>query len=95
LGSVYGIIKAHGGYIDVESEKRKGTTFSIYLPASEKEVVEEKKVSEEILNRGCNGFIQKPFDIKSLSQEIREVLDKEMVLSRAFNPFPVQGVDYA
>jgi two-component system cell cycle sensor histidine kinase/response regulator CckA len=41
LASVYGIIKAHGGYIDVESKKGKGTTFSIYLPASEETIGEE------------------------------------------------------
>ena len=33
LASVYGIIKSHGGYIDVESEKGQGTIFKIYLPA--------------------------------------------------------------
>ena len=36
LASVYGIIKSHGGYIDVESEEYQGTTFSIYLPASKR-----------------------------------------------------------
>jgi two-component system cell cycle sensor histidine kinase/response regulator CckA len=41
LASVYGIIKNHGGYINVYSEKRQGTTFTIYMPASEKEVPEE------------------------------------------------------
>jgi PAS domain S-box-containing protein len=174
LASVYGIIKAHGGYIDVESKKGQGTTFSIYLPASsEKEVITEKQLPEEILKgkeaillvddedmvldageqmlkklgyevllaeggreaielynknldniamvlldmvmpgmgggeaydrmkeinpdikvllssgysidgqatgilqRGCDGFIQKPFSMKELSQSIRKILDKE------------------
>jgi two-component system cell cycle sensor histidine kinase/response regulator CckA len=49
LASVYGIIKSHGGYIDVTSEKEKGTTFTIYLPASEKEAVREKGVPVEVL----------------------------------------------
>ncbi len=31
----------------------------------------------EILERGCNGFIQKPFTMKELSKKIREILDKK------------------
>jgi CheY-like chemotaxis protein len=27
----------------------------------------------EIIQRGCNGFVQKPFDIKGLSQKLREI----------------------
>ena len=173
LASAYGIIKNHGGFISVYSEKGHGTTFNIYLPASEKEIIEEKKptgdtlrgtetvlfvddeemiieVAEEIfeqlgykvliarsgkeaieiyeenkehidivlldmimpdmsgsdtydkmkkidpdikvllssgysingqateiMDRGCNGFIQKPFKMKELSQKLREVLDKK------------------
>ncbi len=171
LASTYGIIKGHGGYIDVHSEEGKGTVFEIYLPASEEEVPEEKEISgellmgketvllvddeelvldageqmlrklgyevllasggqealelykkdqdkidmvlldvvmpgmgggetydrmkeinpgikvllssghsiegqvTEILERGCDGFIQKPFDLEQLSQRIREILD--------------------
>ena len=173
LASAYGIIKNHGGFINVYSEKGHGTTFNIYLPASEKEVTEEKKSAGEILrgsetvlfvddedmiieiaeemfeqlgykvltarsgkeaieiymknkeqidivlldmimpemsgsdtydslkeinpdikvllssgysingqateimDRGCNGFIQKPFKMKELSQKLREILDKK------------------
>ncbi|MBW2219940.1 MAG: PAS domain S-box protein, partial [Deltaproteobacteria bacterium] len=173
LASVYGIIKSHGGSIDVFSEKGEGTTFNIYLPASEKEIVKEKKPQEEvlkgaettllvddedmildvgrgimeklgykvltaksgeeaigvyeknhdkidmvildmvmpgmgggetydklkeinpgikvllssgysingqaseILDRGCNGFIQKPFNVTDLAKSIRKVLDKD------------------
>ena len=34
LASVYGIVKAHGGYIDVASGGGRGTTFEIRLPAT-------------------------------------------------------------
>ncbi len=47
LSFVYGVIKAHNGYIDVYSEKTKGTSFKIYLPASENKPVKE----EDVLNR--------------------------------------------
>ena len=49
LASAYGIIKGHGGYIDVESKKGKGTTFSIYLPASEKKVRKAVKTAEQFI----------------------------------------------
>jgi len=173
LASVYGIIKAHGGYIDVDSAKGHGTTFSVYLPSSEaadsmkgqlspevlrgnegillvddedviidvgqqmlktlgyqvyvaksgREAIETyeanndridmvildmvmpdmgggeaydmiKKIdpsirvllssgysidgeAAEILRRGCNGFIQKPFDVTQLSHKLREILEKQ------------------
>ncbi len=32
LSTVYGIIKQHGGYVKVESDIRRGTTFRIYIP---------------------------------------------------------------
>ena len=30
----------------------------------------------EIMGRGCNGFIQKPFKVKQLSRKMRDILDK-------------------
>ncbi len=34
----------------------------------------------EILGRGCNGFLQKPFNIYKLSQKIRSILDEPITL---------------
>lgn len=48
LASAYGIIKNHNGVIDVQSRKGEGTAFSIYLPASKREVKKEARPSEEI-----------------------------------------------
>jgi len=45
LAQVYGIVRQHGGYIDVETEMGKGTIVSIYLPASR---AEEGSAEEEI-----------------------------------------------
>jgi two-component system cell cycle sensor histidine kinase/response regulator CckA len=49
LAAAYGIIKGHGGTINVYSEKGRGTTFNIYLPASEKKLAEEKIVPNKVL----------------------------------------------
>jgi CheY-like chemotaxis protein len=31
--------------------------------------------AREILDRGCNSFLQKPFQLEKLSQKVRELLD--------------------
>jgi signal transduction histidine kinase/CheY-like chemotaxis protein len=42
LASVYGIIKSHAGFITVDSELGAGTTFTLYLPATDSPPEEEE-----------------------------------------------------
>jgi CheY-like chemotaxis protein len=42
LATSYSIIRNHGGTIDVQSELGKGSTFTIYLPASKDAAVADK-----------------------------------------------------
>lgn len=181
LASAYGIVKNHGGIINVYSMIDKGSTFNIFLPASTREVKQEvpmnqktlkgtgtillvddedmiidvgseilanlgympllarsgkeaidiyqenkdrivmvildmimpgmgggetydrlKKIdpeikvllssgysingqASEIMDQGCNGFIQKPFDVISLSRKIGEILGKDPQSSKLNN----------
>lgn len=49
LASAYGIIKNHGGTITVYSELGRGTTFNIYLPASNKKVYQEASIDKALI----------------------------------------------
>ncbi|HNU85096.1 MAG TPA: response regulator, partial [Syntrophales bacterium] len=57
LASVYGIVKGHGGFIDVESQKGKGTTFRIYLAATDKPVAQGSPEVTETIKRGSETIL--------------------------------------
>jgi CheY-like chemotaxis protein len=50
LASAYGIIENHGGYITVKSEKKRGTVFSIYLPAIREKHRGQKEPDNQIVS---------------------------------------------
>nr|WP_319393568.1 PAS domain S-box protein [uncultured Desulfobacter sp.] len=56
LASAYGIIKNHDGAIDFVSQLGKGTTFYIYLPASDGDVDQEPALCE-IISKGTETLL--------------------------------------
>jgi PAS domain S-box-containing protein len=52
LATVYGIIKQHQGWIDVESEPSTGATFKVFIPWADGETESAGKVSVEPSLRG-------------------------------------------
>ncbi|MBI2399682.1 MAG: response regulator [Deltaproteobacteria bacterium] len=52
LATVYSIIRNHDGFVELESHRGKGTTFSIYLPVTGKPLPEKGGRVEEELERG-------------------------------------------
>jgi len=48
LASAYSIIKNHGGFIGAESQAGVGTTFQVYIPASEKGLLDVAERKEDL-----------------------------------------------
>jgi two-component system, cell cycle sensor histidine kinase and response regulator CckA len=75
LAMVYGIIKGHGGVINVTSEPSRGTTFTIHLPATEEKVVKEEAASGELLRgTGTILLVDDEETVLAVSRELLESL---------------------
>lgn len=84
LASVYGIIKNHGGFINVDSEKDKGTTFSVYLPASFKAVETKTNLSTEVeKGSGTVLLVDDEEVIVDVGQEILKSMGYKVVTARS------------
>ena len=73
LSTVYGIVKQTGGYVIVQSEERRGTTFHIYLPRVE-EPAEKHAAPVARAAAGGTETILLVEDEESVRQLVRETL---------------------
>jgi PAS domain S-box-containing protein len=55
LAMVYGLLKQHGGFIQVYSERGKGTTFRLYIPAAASDTVSADRDDRDRAKRGPQG----------------------------------------
>lgn len=74
LASTYGIIKNHKGRISATSAKGRGSTFLIYLPASEKTKSEE--IETEKSAGTCRSMILLVDDEESVREVGKEILNE-------------------
>ena len=81
LSIVYGIIKQHGGYINVESEPGKGATFRIYLPMIKLTVEEEKPRSLPAYLNGTETILvaEDEEDVRNLTKSLLEEADYKVI----------------
>lgn len=81
LSIVYGIIKQHNGYINVYSEQGKGTTFKIYLPLVEAEVLPELKEEPATSLSGTETILiaEDEDSVRSLYKEALEAYGYEII----------------
>ena len=83
LASAYGIIKNHDGFITVYSEKGKGTTFNICLPASIKGVEQEEIMYTELLEGvGTILLVDDEEMILSVAEEMIQALGYQVLVAK-------------
>ena len=84
LASVYNIVKEHGGIIIVTSEKGRGTSFDVYLPASKKAADKPASVPmENQVERGAETILLVDDEeaVISVSRDMLEVLGYSVMVA--------------
>lgn len=84
LASAYGIIQSHNGFINVKSEKGNGTTFTVYIPASDKKAMHVEKVTDNLVKGDGNILLVDDEDvIIDVGKEILEVLGYKVFTAKS------------
>ncbi|MGL1890015.1 MAG: response regulator [Spirochaetaceae bacterium] len=82
LAAVYGIMKDHGGGLNVQSELGVGTTFTLYLPSTTGEVIIEKKNGDKILGKGTILLAEDEELLREISKAVLENLGYRVILAK-------------
>jgi len=90
LATVFGIVKQHGGWLDVDSEANKGSTFYVWLPATTAPVPDETTARSAV--RGGSETILLVEDDAAVRAITRVVLERHgyRVLQAANGPEAVE-----
>jgi PAS domain S-box-containing protein len=73
------IVRKHGGYISFSSEKGKGSSFVIYLPASDEQPVERRRRTDEVVEgSGCVLVVDDEESIRRMAGEMLGAIGYEV-----------------
>lgn len=76
LAVVWGTVKDHHGYIDIQSEEGKGSTFVLYIPVTRDDLVKVEKVISPVAYMGRNESILVVDDVKEQRELAVNMLGK-------------------
>ena len=83
LATVYGIVKQHGGFIDVHSEPQRSTSFHIYLPADSGVPDQLETKHDEPTRKGTETILlaEDHDGLRQSAQEMLEALGYRVILA--------------
>jgi PAS domain S-box-containing protein len=81
LAVVYGIVNAHRGWIDLETEKGRGTTFRLYIEVPEGDVPDASRTPGRKARRKDSRLVTAAAKSESVRRTLLVVEDEEMLLN--------------